>query len=88
MTLEDLSVAETAIAARVLAEEFGYDEGSVERAGEYALADLEAGDDGSQFITLVFDFVREDEARPLVYRRLAAHVDRRETREGDVEGLF
>ncbi len=86
--LEDLDVAETVAAAAVLAEELGYDDEPVETVGEYALADLEAGRDDSRFIALSFAFVRDAENRAVVYRRLSGHVDRRRSREGDVEGLF
>ena len=87
-TLETLSVTETATAAPVLADDRGYDPDVLERAAEYALADLEAGRDDSRFIALLFDFVREDAHRGIVYQRLSGHVDRRKTREEDVEGLF
>ncbi|WP_254766038.1 DUF309 domain-containing protein [Salinilacihabitans rarus] len=84
----DLGPEPTALAAAVLAEEFGYDPDPVERAGEYALADLAEGRDDSRFLTLLFDFVRDDENRGIVYRRLSEHVERRRAREEDVEGLF
>ncbi|SDQ19126.1 DUF309 domain-containing protein [Natronobacterium texcoconense] len=87
-TLETLDVAATAIAAVVLAEELGFDEEPVARARTYARRDLEAGEDDSQFIALLFDFVREDDHRGLVYQRLSEHVSRRQSREEDVEGLF
>ena len=87
-TLADLGFVPTAVAATVLAAELGYDEVPIEQARTYAERDLEAGDDGSRFITLLFDFVREDDHRGIVYQRLTDHVDRRETREADVEGLF
>ncbi|WP_440771914.1 DUF309 domain-containing protein [Natronorubrum sp. DTA28] len=87
-TLANLEFEPTAVAATVLAEELGYDEAPVEQARTYARRDLEAGDDGSRFITLLFDFVREDEHRGIVYQRLTDHVDRRAARETDVEGLF
>jgi hypothetical protein len=86
--LSTLGFEPTAIAAVVLAEAFGYDEEPVERARTYARRDLEAGADDSRFIALLFDFVREDDHRGLVHRRLADHVDRRRAREDDVEGLF
>ncbi|WP_226011734.1 DUF309 domain-containing protein [Halomicrobium salinisoli] len=44
------------------------------------------GDD--TFVSLVFAFVRDAEQRPLVAERLGQHVQRRESRESDVEGLF
>ncbi|MHC3438200.1 DUF309 domain-containing protein [Natrialbaceae archaeon A-gly3] len=87
-TLETLSVTETAAAAPILAAELGYEEEALERAAGYALADLEAGRDDSRFIALLFDFVREDAHRAVVYQRLTGHVDRRKAKEADVEGLF
>ena len=89
LRLADLDPGEVAIAAEVLTEEWGYDEAPIERAGEYALADLEAGREDSQFLSLLYAFVEEASAdRDVVYRRLAGLVDRRASREGDVEGLF
>lgn len=87
-TLSDLDIGPTAVAAVVLAEEFGYEMEPIEQARTYARRDLEAGDDDSQFITLLFDFVREDEHRGIVFQRLKEHVGRRQAREEDVEGLF
>ncbi|QSX01022.1 DUF309 domain-containing protein [Haloterrigena alkaliphila] len=87
-TLADIGFAPTAIAATVLAGELGYDAEPIEQARAYARSDLEAGDDGSLFISLLFDFVREDDHRGIVYQRLTDHVGRREARESDVEGLF
>ncbi|MFC6716234.1 DUF309 domain-containing protein [Natrialbaceae archaeon GCM10025810] len=87
-TLADLGFAETAVAAGVLAEALEFDEEPVERARAYAEADLEAGRDDSRFITLLFDFVREEEHRGLIYQRLREHVELRRSREEDVEGLF
>lgn len=87
-TLSELGVEATAIAAVVLAEAFGYDEEPVEQARTYARRDLEAGEDDSVFITLLFDFVREDDHRGIIYQRLADHVGRRQARESDVDGLF
>ncbi|MFC4436418.1 MULTISPECIES: DUF309 domain-containing protein [Natrialbaceae] len=87
-TLADLDVETTAIAAAVLAPEFGFDAEPVERAWTYARRDLEAGEDDSRFIALLFDFVREEQHRGIIYRRLTGHVDRRRAREEDVEGLF
>lgn len=85
---DDLGFDASAVAALVLAEEFGYEESVVERAIEFARMDLQAGDDGSQFITFVMDFVREPEDRDLILQRLRQHVERREFRESDVDGLF
>lgn len=88
LSFDELDPAETAAAATVLAEAWGYDEEPLERAGAYALADLEAGRDDSRFLSLLYDFVREDAARGVIYRRLESHVERRTSKEEDVEGLF
>jgi uncharacterized protein len=87
-TLVDLDVEATGIAAVVLADELGFDPDPVERARTYAKRDLEAGEDDSRFVSLLFDFVRESDHRGIVYRRLVGHVERRQAREEDVEGLF
>ncbi|MFA9428455.1 DUF309 domain-containing protein [Natronorubrum sp. A-ect3] len=87
-TLATLEFAPTAIAATVLADELGFDETPVAQARTYAERDLEAGDDGSQFIALLFAFVREEAHRGIIYQRLRDHVGRRQAREADVDGLF
>jgi predicted metal-dependent hydrolase len=76
-----------AVAARVLAEEYEAYDGDVIEAGiAYARESVEAGESG-RFTALVFDFVAGEE-RGLVHRRLREHVERRRSREADVEGLF
>jgi hypothetical protein len=85
---DDLGFEATCVAADVLAEEHGYDEGIIGRAVEYARADLEAGAAESEFVTFLFDFVREPDSRGIIVQRLAEHVGRRADRESDVEGLF
>lgn len=76
-----------AIAAEVLAEEYeAYDEAAVDATIDYARESVEAGEDG-RFVALVFDFVA-GERRDLVHQRLREHVQRRRSREEDVEGLF
>ncbi|WP_423743362.1 DUF309 domain-containing protein (plasmid) [Haladaptatus sp. SPP-AMP-3] len=85
---EDLGFDASAVAALVLAEEFGYDEPTFERAVEFARGDLDAGDEGSRFITFLMDFVRQPENRALIAQRLGQHVKKREFRETDVSGLF
>ncbi|ELY57049.1 DUF309 domain-containing protein [Natronolimnohabitans innermongolicus] len=87
-TLASLGLEPTMSAAVVLADELGYDAEPVEQAAAYARDDLETGADDSRFISLLFDFVREDEHRGIVYRRLTGHVERRAARESDVEDLF
>jgi hypothetical protein len=86
--LADLDFVETAIAADVLAEEYGYDEGLIERTVEFARADLDDGKTASPFVTFLFDFVREPPQRGIIVQRLREHVERREHREDDVSGLF
>lgn len=84
----DLDFEAVCVAAVVLAAELdGYDAVTVERAVEYAREERAEGAQ-TRFITLLFDFVRETERRGFVYQRFADHVDRRVTREEDVEGLF
>jgi len=86
--LSDLEFEAAAVAAEVYAEERDYDEAVVERAVEYASADVAAGRETSEFVTFVLDFARDAEHRGIVFQRLAEHVERREQREADVEGLF
>ena len=84
VTVEDLQFPAAAEAATALAETRG--DGTVERAVEYAEADLEAGDGTSPFVTLTLAYLRDDS--PAVRQRLADHVQRRRARDADVEGLF
>jgi len=84
----DLGFEATAVAADVLAEERGYDEGLIERAIEYGRADLQDEKTASPFVTLLFDFVREPDNRGIIVQRLGEHIDRRASREEDVSGLF
>jgi len=87
ITLDDLDAEATFLAADAIAETEG-DEELIERAIEYARADLDAGDEGSQFVTFLFDYVREPGARGTIRQRLGEHVDRRGARDDDVAGLF
>jgi len=88
VTPSDLDFEATAIAARALAEATDeYEDAVVERGVEYA-REVVAADRSDRFVGLVFDFVRDRRNRPLVYRRLASHVDRRRRRETDADGLF
>jgi hypothetical protein len=87
VSLADLSFEESTVAAAVYAEELGFDEEIVEQAITYAEADLETGDETSEFVTFVMDFARSAE-REVVYWRLTDHVERRQQKEADVEGLF
>jgi uncharacterized protein len=85
---DDLDFDESSVAAVVLAEEFGYDETTFERAVGFARTDLKSGDEGSRFVTFLMDFVRRPEDRALIAQRLGQHVEKREFRETDVDGLF
>jgi predicted metal-dependent hydrolase len=88
LSFGDLDFEATAVAAEVLAEEFGFDEAAVEAGVEYARADLAEGNEESRLVALVIDFVRETDDRGIVARRLGEHADRRRRRERDLEGLF
>lgn len=88
LALADLDYPAVAVAAPLVAEGTDYDPSLLERASEYALADLEREAVGSPFVTLVLDFVAADDRRPIVAQRLGEHVDRRRARDADVEGLF
>ena len=106
---EALDFEATAVATTVLAEEWGYDETTFERAVEYARRDIEDGNETSPFVALLFDFVREGKRsalsdgasgdhsdasathvdhRGIIAQRVGEHVDRRDSRESDVSGLF
>ena len=84
VTVDDLRFPAAAIAVEALAETRG-DE-LVEQAVAYAEADLEAGNETSPFVALVLSYLRSD--APVVRERIAEHVRRRRSRDGDVEGLF
>ncbi|MFC7019650.1 MULTISPECIES: DUF309 domain-containing protein [Haloarcula] len=84
---EALDFDATAVAAAVLAEADGYDEGDVKRAVGYARGELDDRGEGT-FVGLLFSFVREGEKRPMVAERLAAHVARERQKDDDVRGLF
>jgi predicted metal-dependent hydrolase len=81
-----LDLDAVAVAAEVIAEEYGLDEEVVERAVAYART--EEGTARSRFRTLLCDLVEERDRRELVYGRLRDHVRRRRREETDVEGLF
>ncbi|WP_372480058.1 DUF309 domain-containing protein [Halomicrobium sp. HM KBTZ05] len=85
LTYDDLDFAATAVAARVLAE--GEDEHAVDAGIEYAREEV-AADESGPYTGLIFAFVREPDRRPIVATRLGEHVQRREHRESDVDGLF
>ena len=90
LTLVDLEFPAARHAAAAIAEDLdGYDEAVLERAGEYAVADLEAGRATTPFVALLLDFVDPGEtSRDLVYARLESHVEKRDAERSDVDGLF
>jgi hypothetical protein len=87
-TLDTAPFEVGAIAARALAEEYSYDVETIESAISYARRDLADGAVTSPFVTLVLDFTQEGDHRGIVAQRLGEHVERREAREADLEGLF
>jgi hypothetical protein len=88
LTLEAIEFEAGVIAARVLAEEHGYEANVIERASEFARRDLTKNRETSPFVTLVLAFARSEDGRAVVMDRLRGHVERREAREADLEGLF
>ena len=90
LALSDLEFPAARHAAAAVAEDLDdYDEAVVERAGEYAVADLEAGRATTPFVALLLDFVDPGEtSRGLVYARLEQHVRKRDAEASDVDGLF
>jgi hypothetical protein len=87
LSFDDLRFEAAAVAARVLADEHGYDVAPIERAIDFAREEIEGGE-RTLFTTAVLDFVTTDAVRSLVYRRLVEHVERREREYADVDGLF
>ncbi|MFB6119134.1 DUF309 domain-containing protein [Halosegnis sp.] len=85
--LATLEYPAAAVAAPLVADATGHDAELLATAAEYALADLAAAEVGSPFVTLVLDFLA-GEHRAIILERLAQHVQRRQAREADVEGLF
>lgn len=84
VTVTDLQFPAAGIAASALAETRG-DE-TVERGVAYAEEAVQAGEETSPFVTLTLAYLRD--GSPQVRQRLVDHVTRRESRDGDVEGLF
>lgn len=80
----DLTPAGVVTAAEAVAETA--DDDLLRAAVGYAESDLEDGDEGSPFVTLTLDYVRDP--TPIVRQRLSDHVGRRRSRAADVEGLF
>jgi hypothetical protein len=84
VTTADLQFPAAGIAAEALAETRG-DE-LVKRGVGYAEADIAEGNETSPFVTLTLDYLRG--GSPTARKRLVQHVERRQAREADVDGLF
>lgn len=84
VTTADLQFPAAGIAAEALAETRG-DE-LVEQGVGYAEADIADGNETSPFVTLTLDYLRG--GSPTARKRLVQHVERRQAREADVDGLF
>jgi hypothetical protein len=81
--LHGLSPTEIVVAGAAVAETT--DDDLLESAVEHADADLD-GSASDPLVALLVDWLAEPTTT--VRQRLEAHVDRREMRESDVEGLF
>ncbi len=99
VTRERLDADAAALAAAALAEERGLDETVVERAAAYAREDRERERDADALAAsgrneaaklerFLVDFATADDDYDIVYQRLRDHVDRRDHRASDVDGLF
>lgn len=88
LSLPDLDVDAALVAAPIIAEETNLDQETVEAGVHYAWQDINEGEGTSRFVTLAADVARETDHRAVVAQRLAQHVQRRQQREADVEGLF
>ncbi|MDS0219911.1 DUF309 domain-containing protein [Haloarcula sp. S1AR25-5A] len=84
---DDLDFDATAVAAEVLAEAGRYDEAVIDAAVGYARSELDTAG-GSQFVGMLFSFVRERDQRPVVYQRLRDHVELEQQKDADVRSLF
>lgn len=87
LDFDNLGFDATAVVAEVLAEAGRYDEAVIASAIEYARGEIDA-DGGSQFVGMLFSFVRERGQRPVVYQRLRDHVELEQQKDADVQGLF
>ena len=82
----DLDLEAAGIAADVLAEEYGFDEGVVDDVVRYARE--ERGTGRSRFAALVYDFLDGEPTRAFVFGHLETHAARKRREEEDVAGLF
>ena len=80
----DLSPSEVVAAGEAVAE--AEEDELIKSATKYVELDLEDGAATSPFVTLTLDYISDP--TPIVRQRLTEHVERREMRESDVEGLF
>ncbi|WP_224447791.1 DUF309 domain-containing protein [Haloprofundus salilacus] len=89
LSLDDLNFEAAAVVAHVRAEnDDRFDEGRIAAGVEAAREEREGGFE-TRYIALVMDFATGSDAeRPIIYRRLCDHLERREQKERDVEGLF
>jgi predicted metal-dependent hydrolase len=95
---ERLDPEAAALVAEALAEERGLDETVIERAAAYAREDRkrEASDEvaatarneAAKLERFLVDFATIDDDYAIVYQRLVEHVERRDQRASDVDGLF
>ena len=88
LSLPGLDVDAALVAAPIVASETALDQEAVQAGVQYAWQDIASGEGTSRFVTLAADVAREEHHRPLVVQRLSQHVQRRQRREADVEGLF
>ena len=88
LALATLEPEALTVAARILAEEWGYDEAVLEAAGRVALTDRKAGLTESPFLDLLYAFVDDERDQAVVYARLSAHLERRRAQNADCAGLF
>ena len=80
----DLSPSEVVAAAEAVAESEA--DTLIKSAAGYVEGDLDDEMATSPFVTLTLDYISDP--TPIVRQRLAEHVERRQARESDVEGLF
>ncbi|MFO7926934.1 MAG: DUF309 domain-containing protein [Halobacteriota archaeon] len=80
----DLAPDEVIIAGEAVAETAS--DSLLKNAVAYAESDFEDGEESTPFVGLTLEYLNDP--RPVVRRRLRGHVERRRTRESDVEGLF
>jgi predicted metal-dependent hydrolase len=98
VTRDRLGLDAVELAAEALAEERGLDETVIERAAAYAREDRRRGasdevaatarNEAAKLERFLVDFATTDDDYAIVYQRLRDHVERRDQRASDVDGLF